>query len=191
MTLKSFVPGKIFIALVCVLFVIPEGKTEAQKINDPCRFSNITLGAGINAFLDRTQTCSLIQLNYYAKKQFWIFSPFAGITVTSNNSYGIYAGVVIPFHLVKGLYLNCSFAPGLWDNPDVLDLGYPLEFRTGVELAYSIKNRIRLGIEFAHISNSNLGRENPGDETLSIVIGLPLMTGNAKRSVQKTTGVDR
>ena len=47
-------------------------------------------------------------------------------------------------------------------------LGNSIEFRTTLEISYQLKNNNRIGLSFGHISNSNLGANNPGVEILSL-----------------------
>ena len=55
--------------------------------------------------------------------------------------------------------------------PEVLrDLGYELEFRSGIEIGYVFCNKSRLGVHFYHISNASLGRKNPGEEACPVPI---------------------
>ncbi|MBT5810587.1 MAG: acyloxyacyl hydrolase, partial [Rhodospirillaceae bacterium] len=57
---------------------------------------------------------------------------------------------------------------------DGKDLGNTVEFRSGVELAYRLDDRARLGVAFHHISNASLSDNNPGTETLTLTFSLPL-----------------
>ena len=168
--------GKTLLATCIFLsvFIISPWPVNAQQNQDTSRVSNVTLGTGVFDIASKIYDCGMFEINYFAKKQFWIFSPFAGAIVTTVSSYYIYAGVVIPFRLAKGVYLNCSFAPGLWSRQDGPDLGYPLEFRTGAEICYIFRNKSRLGLEFHHISNANFSNRNPGAENITIFFGIPL-----------------
>jgi hypothetical protein len=160
--------------LIFIFFLASPLFLNAQKNNDTCRVSNVTLGVGVFDASFGPSSQGLVEVNYFAKKQFWIFSPFGGFIVTTKASYYLYGGLVIPFHLARSLYLNISFAPGLWAVQDGIDLGYPLEFRVGVEFAYTFKDKSRMGVEFMHVSNANISSMNPGVENLSLFYSIPL-----------------
>jgi hypothetical protein len=160
--------------LVLLSFLALPFTLSAQYPVDSNRVTNATIGTGIFNALNGTGACGLLEVSYYPKIKCLIFSPSGGIIVTTCTSYGIYAGIVFPFRIFKGLYINCSFAPTLWCRRDGIDLGYPLEFRTGVEVAWTYNSKIRLGIEFTHLSNAGIALENPGSENLAVFIGIPI-----------------
>ena len=49
-----------------------------------------------------------------------------------------------------------------------------VEFRSQVELGYQFENQSRLSLAFSHISNAELGDDNPGTEVLNLYYHLPL-----------------
>ena len=63
---------------------------------------------------------------------------------------------------------------GYYANGDGPDLGFPLEFRSGVELGYRFDNRSRLAVGFSHISNADLGDRNPGTEIVTMTYSIPV-----------------
>ena len=69
--------------------------------------------------------------------------------------------------------LTPNFAVGVYGNGDGKDLGYAVEFRSGVELAYRFDNYARLGLSFTHISNAGLDERNPGVESLVVMYSIP------------------
>jgi hypothetical protein len=55
-----------------------------------------------------------------------------------------------------------------------IDLASEVEFRTQIEFVYVLENNLRIGIGFYHISNGNFGKSNPGAESLSFILSLPV-----------------
>ena len=85
------------------------------------------------------------------------------------------AGVLVDIYLGRRFVLTPSFAPTWWrGKTDTLDLGYPLEFRSQMELSYRFNDRSRLGLAISHYSNASLGDTNPGTETVSVYYSIPL-----------------
>ena len=41
------------------------------------------------------------------------------------------------------------------------DLGYPLEFKSEVQLTFDLSESTHLGMSYNHISNASLGSKNP------------------------------
>lgn len=100
--------------------------------------------------------------------------PTAGLLVTTNGAVYGGAGVAYPLYLGDRLRLRGHSTLGLYAKGRGSDLGGPVEFRSGVELAGRIAGQW-LGLGFAHISNAGLYESNPGSETLYLTwsLGLP------------------
>jgi len=100
--------------------------------------------------------------------------PLFGIMGTERATLYVYGGMALDLFLGKGFVLTPSFAPGLYVQGKGKDLGFPLEFRSSMELSYILPNRGRIGAQFYHISNASLGSKNPGAEALVFFYGIPL-----------------
>lgn len=100
--------------------------------------------------------------------------PFATLSVNSEG--GVYGGVGLTgdLHLAPRWVLTPSFAAGLYGRGDSKDLGGPIEFRSGIEVAYKFQNDTRLGVELAHTSNAHVYDSNPGMETVMLTYALPV-----------------
>ena len=56
-----------------------------------------------------------------------------------------------------------SFAPGYYNYGNGKDLGYPLEFKTEVQLSYDWNESTHIGMSYNHISNAHINPDsNPG-----------------------------
>ena len=55
-----------------------------------------------------------------------------------------------------------SFAPGYYNYGDGKDLGYPLEFKSEMQISLDLSKSTQLGMSYNHISNASLGTKNPG-----------------------------
>ena len=55
-----------------------------------------------------------------------------------------------------------SFAPGYYEYGDGKDLGYPLEFKSEVQMSLNLSEDTKFGMSYNHISNASLGSKNPG-----------------------------
>ena len=86
------------------------------------------------------------------------------------------AGLFCDIPLAPRLVFSPAFDAGFYDAADGYDLGCAIQFRTSLQLAWSFSSGIRLGLSLSHISNASLGHHNPGTETLSLVLSLPLPT---------------
>ncbi|HVR97826.1 MAG TPA: acyloxyacyl hydrolase [Thermoanaerobaculia bacterium] len=101
-------------------------------------------------------------LSHFAPK----LSPIAGALATSRGALYAYAGLRWDLPLGEHWTLSPSWALGLYHREDGQDLGGPIEFRSGLELAYRLDARSLLGISLYHLSNGGLFDNNPGSESL-------------------------
>ena len=90
-------------------------------------------------------------------------SPITGFMMTTDSTSYLYTGVQAQYKIGK-LNLTPSFSPGLYSMGDGKDLGYPLEFKSEVQLSVDFFGS-RLGYSQSHISNGNLGDKNPGADS--------------------------
>ena len=89
------------------------------------------------------------------------FSPITGAFITANNAFYIYTGVQAEYQF-GSLAITPSFAPGFYGAGSGKDLGYPLEFKSEIQMSLDINNTTHLGMSYNHISNASLGTKNPG-----------------------------
>ena len=95
------------------------------------------------------------------------------MATTDAAIYG-YAGLMLDIYFGRRIVFTPNVAVGLYSDGGGKDLGSVIEFRSGVELAYRFDSRARLGVAFHHISNASIEDINPGTETLTLVLSLPL-----------------
>ena len=89
------------------------------------------------------------------------FSPITGAFITSKNAFYIYTGVQAEYQF-GSLAITPSFAPGFYNAGDGKALGYPLEFKSEIQMSFDISDSTHLGMSYNHISNASLGKKNPG-----------------------------
>jgi hypothetical protein len=117
-----------------------------------------------------------MELQFHGKPFWWKLAPQAGFQWGFKGSTYTWAGLEAAFALnsAKTWYLTPSEAFGLWTHGGFKDLGYPLEFRSAIELSHRFPNDMQMGVQFYHISNAGIGERNPGIEGLLLTIGIPL-----------------
>ena len=89
-------------------------------------------------------------------------SPITGGFVTENSAAYVYTGIEWNYTMGDKIKFTPSFTPGIYHEGDGKDLGHALEFKTEVQLSYSISESTNLGMSYNHISNASLGDKNPG-----------------------------
>jgi hypothetical protein len=104
----------------------------------------------------------------------WKLIPGIGFTAAGDGAAYAYASLHYDFRLGRSWVLTPVFGAGAFRNGDDLDLGYGLEFKSGLELSFRIADRYRIGLLGYHLSNGSLAESNPGTEVLELVFALPL-----------------
>ncbi len=121
----------------------------------------------------RKDPAAEVAIEYRNSERYWIFKTFGGMAGTSDFTGYVYAGILIDLYFGQHIVLTPSFAPGVWLKGDGKDLGYPIEFRSQIEMAYRFDDHSRLALAYAHMSNGGLGDRNPGVEIASLTYILP------------------
>lgn len=100
--------------------------------------------------------------------------PVIGLEVTSDTAVYGYGGFLLDIPLGANGYLAPNAAVGFYEEGDGRDLGHEIEFRTGVEVGWRFDAGPAVGLAFHHLSNAGLDNDNPGVETLTLNVTLPL-----------------
>lgn len=164
-----------FLLFFLPLITFAGEKEKKEPINDP---SILSFGIGIFNIIHNTKAANFqieyrSQLSLY-RNQILFIRPLIGVMATSKGSSYFYGGIAFDFFLNKHLVLTPSFAPGIYFKGGGMELGFPLEFRSSIELAWRFENRSRFGAMFYHLSNASLGFKNPGTECLVFFYAIPL-----------------
>ena len=114
-----------------------------------------------------------VEYVFAENRKLWIFTPFIGFMATGEGGTYGYGGIGVGVFFGKPLVMTPNFAAGIYGNGDGKDLGYPIEFRSGVNFAYRFDDYTRLGVAFHHISNAGLDERNPGEESLVVYYSMP------------------
>ncbi|MES2272712.1 MAG: acyloxyacyl hydrolase [Chlamydiota bacterium] len=105
------------------------------------------------------------------------FRPLLGLMATAKGSFYLYLGINFDLLFWDHLLFAPGFAAGYYAAGQGKDLGFPVEFRSGVELAWQFSDWHRLGLHFYHLSNASIGKRNPGEESLVLFYDIPLVKG--------------
>ncbi len=121
---------------------------------------------GMFDFSDDNQASGLVGIQHqndelFRKSFLGNLSPITGAFLTEKNAVYLYTGIQAEYEL-GFLTITPSFAPGYYNYGDGKDLGFPLEFKTEVQMSFDINDSTHLGMSYNHISNASLGDKNPG-----------------------------
>lgn len=117
----------------------------------------------------------VFQLDYKWGKYLWhTVRPQVNLTVPEFCSFFVGLGIGWEWHLTKKITLTPSFIPGVFYRGNGRNLGFPIEFRSAIELTYKLNNKISVGIQASHISNAHLSHRNPGMNAYVVFFAFPL-----------------
>ncbi|MEO5374958.1 MAG: acyloxyacyl hydrolase [Alphaproteobacteria bacterium] len=133
----------------------------------------LVLGAGAYDFHD-DHAAAEVNIAYRFGTMVWLVKPHVGAMVTSNGAKFGWGGLLLDFELTPNWMVTPSTSVGVYSRGSGKDLGYSLEFRSGVDVAYRFDDNTRLGLGVYHISNAGLGRKNPGEESIIATYALPV-----------------
>lgn len=100
--------------------------------------------------------------------------PVLGLMASIRGSTYLYLGFDLDFIIKQRLVFSPNFSAGWYRQGGGKDLGFPLEFRSGIELGWRLSHCMRVGAHFFHISNAGMGRKNPGEESLVFFLSIPM-----------------
>ena len=161
--MKSNLYIKILSTLILILFSFAVSAEENKNINE----HQYNFYTGNFDFSDDKQKAILYGLQHQNENLerdtfLGTASPITGIFITENSAAYLYTGVEWNYEMSDKLKFTPSFAPGVYHEGDGKDLGHALEFRTEVQLSYSISESTNFGMSYNHLSNASLGIKNPG-----------------------------
>lgn len=163
----------LIVALFCAA-VMAAGERAAAQVALNETPAVISAGAGWYDFNLSDDEAVDFRLEYRHGDDFLFLKPWGGVEVTSDGSVWGGIGVLVDITFFDAVVLTGSFAPGLYEDGGGKDLGHAVEFRSQVELGYQFENKSRLSVAFSHISNANIGDDNPGTEVLNLYYHIPL-----------------
>lgn len=120
-------------------------------------------------------TDGVLQAEYkWGRKWLGFLRPQAVVLFPEFQAAFVGLGLGIELMASEHVLVIPSLTPGVYFRGGGRDLGYPLEFRSCIELAYQLRSEARLGVQFWHLSNCSLGDKNPGANAVALTLAIPL-----------------
>ena len=135
-----------------------------EKISN--KETELNFFTGMFDFSDDKQASGLFGLQHrndelFRKSFLGKLSPITGGFLTEKNAFYLYSGVQAEYEL-GFITITPSFAPGYYNYGSGKDLGFPLEFKSEIQMSFNLGDSTQLGMSYNHISNASLGTKNPG-----------------------------
>jgi hypothetical protein len=154
-------------------------KSETVR-HKPIAPSHLQVGVGIFD-VDKPHQRALVQLEYRFEPHFHHIRPLVALMATNKRSVFLCAGAGWDIFLGKRVVITPSFAPGLYYHGRGKNLGFPLNFRSSIDVAFVLGNKGRVGVQFFHISNARLFLHNPGVDCLIFYYAIPFFHKKGKK----------
>lgn len=141
----------------------------------------ITGGAGAFDFL-HNYTAAEGRLEIRFAQSFLFLKPSIGTFFTNRGSVYTYFALRGEIPLGSHFMIIPIAAVGDYEKGNGKDLGSHVEFKTGAEFDYVFDNGMRIGPAFDHVSNAGIGKKNPGEENLLLMVTVPfgVLAGTGK-----------
>ena len=161
------IASSVLIALLTLCFVnFGSVADDALKKTENSNETELNFFTGMFDFSDHKQSSGLFGLQHQNEDLFrnsflGKLSPITGGFFTDKGAFYLYSGVQAEYEL-GFLTITPSFVPGYYNYGGGKDLGYPLEFKSEVQVSLNLSDSSHLGMSYNHISNASLGNKNPG-----------------------------
>lgn len=133
----------------------------------------VTGGLGAFDFL-HNYTAAEGRLEFRFAQSIFFWHPLVGTMFTSKGSVYTYGGFRLEIPVGKHVLILPIATVGDYEKGGGKDLGSHVEFKTGIEVNLVFANGVRVGPAFDHISNAGIGKKNPGEENLMLMVSVPL-----------------
>ena len=154
---------KRFFLNILLFFLISCFTSFADETSKETEFNFFT---GMFDFSDDKQKAGILGIQHQNEDLFrnsflGRLSPITGAFLTEKNAFYLYTRVQAEYEMGP-FKITPSFTPGYYNYGDGKDLGYPLEFKTEMQISLDLSKTTQLGMSYNHISNASLGTKNPG-----------------------------
>jgi hypothetical protein len=161
------------------LMSLPSGEADGNRfeMHRPDEGDRLALSSGVIMHQEEARGWETRLTYIYGDRLFERLHPMIDLSVTSRGGAWIGVGFYqqIDFSIDDlDLFAGFSFAPGIYMQGDEVELGHPVEFRSGVELGWKAPNDWQFSLLYDHRSNASLGEDNPGMETIQFRVSKPI-----------------
>ena len=165
--------------LSVLIFTVSTAILADQSASEHAEYEMINITAGQVGILDDMKNTQRYGMEYRFKSFSGPFDfrliPALGTAVSNDGASFIYTDLRHDFYVARRWILIPSFGMGVFKDSSDINLGNDLEFRSGIEVAYQFRNKVRAGIAIFHLSNGGISSQNPGTESLVFSLCIPVI----------------
>ncbi len=137
--------------------------------------SHLSLAAGQVYLKDERLGSQELYIRHDIGVAYGPFQPIYGLSLT--DKMDIWAGGGLAWTVntpIPSTSVQLHLMAGAFEHGSGIDLGGLLQYRSGIELAWTAPDGFRIGLGWDHRSNAGKYEENPGMETFHLRLSLPL-----------------
>jgi len=131
-----------------------------------------TLGFAVGSYdFDGSNSATDFRVDYEYDTSIWVndLKPWLGVQATTDGTLWLGGGLLYDWQFADSWHLKPGLGIGYYSRGSSdLDLGFPVEFRSQLEIAKEINPNNSLGLAVSHLSNANFDSVNPGVEVVSL-----------------------
>jgi lipid A 3-O-deacylase len=171
-----------FLLLIFVILMthaISFNKVAASDLSQTSsqQYQFLYLTTGQIGIEDNIAQPNLYGIEFHAKP-FELFSypirPAFGYAASDGGTQYLNVNFRYDYWLNDNWVMTPLWGFGYFKDSDEIKLGHELEFVSGLEIAYQLRDRYRIGLMITHLSNGSISNENPGTETAVLSLTIPL-----------------
>jgi hypothetical protein len=164
----------VYVGLLFLSTSLVSSAFAQNAISDAIPGSQVQFALGAINVVDDNETAVEGRIEWRGAFAFPALSPLAGLMATSDSAAYAFAGLYIDFEFFERLVVTPSVAAGLYSKGSGRDLGDAVQFRSQIEVAYTLGNATRLGLSLSHLSDGGFSSTNSGSESVLLSYALPL-----------------
>ena len=112
----------------------------------------------------------LVDVNLVSGER-WSLSPAFGLMATFEGAFYGYGSFRFDVRVSQPWTLTVHTGAGWYEQGNSKDLGGPVEFRSGLQVARFLADGRRIGVGFYHLSNASIYEDNPGSNSFVLIYG--------------------
>ena len=139
--------------------------------NEVQAYSSVALGETV---FQENSVGEEIHFRRDTRHAFGPFQTIYGFSASSDEE--LWGGVGQAYRMSTAndsLFLQFHAMAGLYEEGSGVDLGGPIQFRSGVEVGYQAPRGMRVSLGVDHRSNAGIYTDNPGLETWHLRVSIP------------------
>jgi hypothetical protein len=111
-------------------------------------------------------------LEWRSGRKYHFIGPAIGLLANTDGGFFGYGGIHAE-SMIGHIAMDLSWGVGGYEQGDGRDLGGVFQFIENLTIAYQFKKGWSMGVRYQHISNADLHKKNPGNDSVFFSLAYP------------------